>query len=402
MKGQLRRRAIAVMAVALMIGVAACGGDDGDDGSATATSDDATETTDGTTDGPPELVAGCENGYTDPADLSEDRVVARCEADAPAPDPLPERETVTMSSAFRLEFVAPLLLADSLGEFDKENIDFELVELGFADAAPQLAQGEIDAAIGGLEAAAFNAAHQDLGVKLALGNYWPPNAGDYDVAQTGLWCRADAFSDPANPDFTETVDMTWGSAVGKSSTAIYYSIEMLERRTEEEIDAAELNVQQVPSSDMLTALDQDAIDCGIVLDPLWIELADDPDYVLAATQTPGETLGGVYYGPSLLEERPEVGEAFARAMIRTINTYLNGDYHADEEVVQAIADATDSTPETITRTPSLVFDWEIRAGTAERIQDLFIEMGVITEFDEPVSEDQVIDRSPYLGAVEAP
>jgi NitT/TauT family transport system substrate-binding protein len=391
------RHAVATIAVVLLVAASACGDDDGDSASQTTGGDGTTETS-AAAAGP---VEGCENGSTDPADLSEDREVARCESGAPAPEPLPQRETVRMSSAFKLEFVAPMLLADAFGEFDKENIDFEFVEVGFADAVPQLAQGELDAAVGGVEVALFNAGDQGLGIELALGNYWPPNAGDYDVAQTGLWCRADSFSNPDDPDFTEVEDLTIGSAVGKSSAAIYYSVEMIQRRTGEEFDASDLDVTQVPSSDMLTALENEAIDCGIVLDPLWIEIADNPDYVLAATQTPGETLGGVFFGPSLLEERPEVGEAFNRAVIRTINTYLDGDYHADEEVVQAIAEATDSTPETITRTPSLVFDWEIREGTTQRIQELFLEMGVITEFDEPVPEEEIVDRQLYLQAVGA-
>jgi NitT/TauT family transport system substrate-binding protein len=44
-------------------------------------------------------------------------------------------------------------------------------------------------------------------------------------------------------------------------------------------------------------------------------------------------------------------------------------------------------------------DWEIREGTTTRIQDLFIDLGVITGFTEPVPEDQIVDRSFYERAV---
>ena len=37
-----------------------------------------------------------------------------------------------------------------------------------------------------------------------MGNYFPPDAGDYSVPQTGLWCRKDSFTDPSNPDPAET------------------------------------------------------------------------------------------------------------------------------------------------------------------------------------------------------
>ncbi len=48
----------------------------------------------------------------------------------------------------------------------------------------------------------------------------------------------------------------------------------------------------------------------------------------------------------------------------------------------------------MTQVPSLVMDWEFREGTTERVQELFIELGVITEFTEPVAEDR--DRRPQL------
>src|SRR5262249_54556663 len=122
------------------------------------------------------LVAGGDpGGWTDPADLSQGRAVARCDKGAPAPPPLPEMTTIKVWSGLRLEFMSPLLLADSLGELAKENLKLEFVQLPFADAAPQLAQGTIDVGIGGIEIALFNAGHQGLPVKAVMGNYFPPD-----------------------------------------------------------------------------------------------------------------------------------------------------------------------------------------------------------------------------------
>jgi hypothetical protein len=44
-------------------------------------------------------------------------------------------------------------------------------------------------------------------------------------------------------------------------------------------------------------------------------------------------------------------------------------------------------------------DWEIRKDTTTRMQKLFIELGVITEFKTPVAEDKIVDRDFYLKAV---
>lgn len=388
-----RKRVRLVVALLGVFGLVAvgCGSDDGG-GSA------APSTTASKPSANAHGVKGCEHGHTDPSDLSADRQVARCEPGAPAPKPLAEPATVTFASQFKLEFMSPVLLADSMGEFKKENITFKFVNLPFADAVPQLAQGAVDVGVGGIEGALFNAGEQGLGVKLVVGNYWPKDAGDYDVPQTGLWCRRDKFSQPSSPDFSEVENMSIGTSVGKGSSSIYYSSEMLSRRAKKQVDLAKADIRQVPSSDMVTALKNGAIDCGILLDPLWIQVKDDPAFVQAATQTPGEPLGGLFFGKSMLVDKPDVGEAFLRAVIRTINTYFAGDYHKNAETVAAIAKAIDQPVENVTRTPSLLMDWEIREGTTDRMQKLFIRLGVL-QFKTPVPEKDVVDRGPYSRAV---
>jgi NitT/TauT family transport system substrate-binding protein len=119
-----------------------------------------------------------------------------------------------------------------------------------------------------------------------------------------------------------------------------------------------------------------------------------------ATQVPGEPVGGYFYGKNLLQDKPEVGTAFARAMIRTINTYLTGDYHANQQVMDALSRQINQPVDVIRRTPSLQFDWEIRDGTAERVQDVFIDLGVL-QFQKPLPDKKVFDRAFYLKAVGA-
>lgn len=348
---------------------------------------------------PIQEVDGCEKGSTDPTDLTAGRAVARCSPGSPAPQKLAEPATIKFSTPARLEFMSPVLLADAMGEFAKENLTVEVITLPFPDAVPQLAQGQLDVAAGGIEGSLFNAGAQGLGVKLVMGNYFPADAGDYDTPQVGIWCKRDAFSDPANPNFTEVAKMKLGLPAGKGSSGFYWANEMLVRRAGPDASIAHADVQQLPAADMLTALKNGAIGCGMLLDPIWVDIKDDPAFVLAATQTPGEPLGGYYFGKNLLKERPEVGDAFVRAVIRTINTYFTGDYHQNDEVVQAISKAINQPVENIRRTPSLLMDWEVRRGTTDRIQDLFIEVGGLLPFDQPVPEDKLVDRSYYQGAV---
>lgn len=395
-----RRKRWLIVAALLTAGslvAGACGDDSGSkNGSATTTTAKGGASSSTTSVVQKATVAGCEKGYTDPNNLSATRQVARCTPGNPAPKPLAQKTKIRVSSSFRLEFNAPLLLANSLGEYAKENLEFEFVNLSFADAVPQLANGSIDAAVGGFEVALFNAGNAGLPVKVVMGNYFPPKAGDYTVPQTGLWCRRDAFSNPQDPNkvLKEIETKRWASSVGKGSSGIYYAAAEIQKRLPD-FDIKKVTVDRIPSTDIVNALKNKAIDCGILLDPVWAQVKDDPNFWQAATQTPGEPLGIYAFGKSLLQDKPEVGEAFIRAFIRTVNTYFQGDYHSDAKVMDQIAKDTGQDLKALTALPSLTMDWEIRNGTTTRIQQLFIDLGVITDYKTPVAEDKLVDRSFY-------
>ena len=399
-KRSTRWKALLAVAVATSLVAAACGDDGGSSSStttaaktgATGTGSSGTGAT-GTT--MKATVAGCEKGYTDPADVSLTRAVARCTAGAPAPVPLATKTKIVIATNFKLEFNAPVAVANTLGEYAKENLEVEFVNLSYANSIPQMASGQVDVAIGGFETAMFNAGAQDVAIKVIAGNYFPPKAGNYSVAQTGLWCRRDSFTTPANPILKEIETKKWGTAAGKGSSAVYYSAAEIQKRVPD-FNIKKVDIQTVPSVDIMNALKNKALDCGILLDPLWTQVKDDPAYFQAATQTPGEPLGHMSFGKNLLVDKPDVGQAFLRAYIRTINTYFAGNYHQDDKVMAEIQKWTGATNEaqaTLKALDPLTFDWEVRKDTTTRVQQLFIDLGVITNFTTPVAESKLIDRT---------
>jgi NitT/TauT family transport system substrate-binding protein len=400
-----RWKGLAALALATSLIAAACGDDSGESGSETAATTTAAKTgasgtgaTGSGTTAKKATVAGCEaNGYTDPADMSAARKVARCSPGAPAPKPLATKTKIKLATNFKLEFNSPIAVAEYRGEYAKENLEVEVVNLSFANAVPQMQNGQIDVAVGGFETALFNAGFQNFDIRVISGNYFPPKATDYKTPQTGLWCRRDSFTTPSDPKLKELETKKWATSVGKGSSAIYYSAAEIKRR-EPTFEIKKTDIQQVPANDILTALKNKSIDCGILLDPIWVQVKDDPAFFQAATQTPGEPLGIMAFGKSLLKDKPEVGEAFMRAYIRTINTYYAGNYHADESVMADIQKFTGQSAEAMNALKSLdslTFDWEIRKDTTTRIQQLFIDLGVITNYTTPVTEDKLVDRSVY-------
>jgi NitT/TauT family transport system substrate-binding protein len=406
-----RRKWSAFLAPLLGLALIASACGDDSEGTPAATTTGATSTTaaGGATTtaagaGKVATVAGCEKqGYTKPDDISPTRKVARCDPNTPAPKPLPQKEKIVLASNFRLEFNSPIGLGMSLGEFAKENLEIDFQNIAFATAVPQLHTGQVDVAVGGFENALFGAGNNNLNVRVALGNYYPPKASDYTVPQTGLWCRRDVFTNPQNPNFKELEGKKWATSVGRGSSAMYYSVAEILKKVPT-FNYKGVEVQAIPSTNILDAVKNKAVDCGILLDPIWVQVRNDPNFVQAATQTPGEPLGLMAYGKRLLQDRKDIGDAFARAYIRTVNTYYAGDYHKDAKVMAEIQKFTGQTPEVFSQLAaldSLVMDWEVRKDTTTRIQQLFIDVGAITDFKTPVPEDKLVDRSFYERAVGA-
>ena len=389
------------------------GGDDGDTGGDDRHRGDTGGDTDGDTDGDTggddemtddgdmDPTAGCgDDAATDPSDMTPGRTVARCEPGYPMAQPLAERQTVKLANRFRAEFVAPILLAEHYGLFDEENIDVEWVELSLTDSMVPLDDCEVDFSVGGTEASFHNGIATGLDVKMVLGNYFPPDAGDLEVPQTGFWVRRDVFSDPENPDLAELSGRSVASAVGLGSVIIY---PMAQAFADAGLSLLDLEFQQIPSPEQIIALDNNAVQGSWLLDPYWVEASERPDeYVLLASQTPGEPLGGLYAGPCVREggDRHEAGMAFVRAYIRAVNTYLPLEYQDDAEVMAALEEETGQPAADLIATPPLYFDWEVRETTSQNAQQFFIEFETV-EYDEVLTDDQVVDRSMYLKAVGA-
>ena len=378
-------RLISTVLVAFAVLATACGSDS-DSGSSGSSSSSSQGT------------EGCKDSAVTPiGDRSPGRDVARCEPGYPKPQPLAEKTKVSVVTKWKAEFVSPILTGIEFGEFAAENLEIEFVELGFSDSIAQLDSCDLDFGVAGTEAALHNAINNGVDIKMILGNYYPPDAGDLSVDQTGLWARRDAFSDPDNPNIGDLKGQKIASAVGLGSVISYPIGAALKPSG---VSLLDMTVEKIGSSDMVLALENNAVQAAWLLDPHWVAAASNPDLVLVATQTPGEALGGIYVGPCLRDSKRDrdVGLAFARAYIRSINTYLDGLYQSNPDVVAALVNQSGYPEGAFTATGELVFDWEMKEGTSRDAQSFYIEFDSV-DYSEPISEDRVYDRSLYLDAV---
>lgn len=336
---------------------------------------------------PVAAVAGCEKGWTDPADLSATRAPARCAANTPAPKPLAAKTKLTVTAgALSAEYLGPLRMAIAKGEFLKENLDVELKQMPSSDANTLLAKGELDAVYSAPEAGMVNAAKQGFNVKWVLGNY----SAD-PKSKTGVWARV---KDGQNPESIDLKGARFASLVGKTSIIMYPIETVLQKHNTKVTD---LDFKQLDAQGVSQALENGGVEAAWLLDPVWKQFENKPGYAFLGGQPAGEPLGGMLYGPNLLEKNREAGTAFARALIRTINTYFAGDYKADPAFTAELATVLGSKPELLSAVPSLVTDWEIRQGTTDKAQKMFVE-GKVVEAP-ALTEDKLVDRSFYAEAV---
>lgn len=117
---------------------------------------------------------------------------------------------------------------------------------------------------------------------------------------------------------------------------------------------------------------------------MWRKVDGKPGYAF---------LGGMLYGPSLLQEDVDAGVALLRAYIRTVNTYFATDYKKDAAFVTYLAKLLKADQEILESTPSLRMDWEIRKGTTDRLQSAYVAQGVAE--GDPLPESKTVNRALY-------
>lgn len=185
-----------------------------------------------------------------------------------------------------------------------------------------------------------------------------------------------------------------GTMIGKGSV-IAYPMDTSLKKHGGGLDR--ISFQQLGSADVLTALQNGGVDSAWLLDPIWRKVDGDKRYAFLGGQPVGEPLGGLLFGPTLLNKDPDAGVAFLRAYIRTVNTYFAADYKSDPAFVTELAKLMKTDEATLRSTPSMRMDWEIRKGTTDRLQQAYADSGVSK--GDSVPEPKAVDRAMYSEAV---
>ncbi|HEX6237631.1 MAG TPA: hypothetical protein VFZ68_10585 [Acidimicrobiales bacterium] len=318
---------------------------------------------------------GCTGtGRTDPDLMHADRMVARCAPGAPAPEPLDRTRRLRVAVGAGSESGRAVVVAEEQGELTAEGLDVELETMPVAEAYDALAAGDVDVVVGRLDAGFFDGVHAGSGARQVMGGTIPREPGNLEVPQEGLWLRIGLLQDTEHWRAIEGHTLVLPGGIGG---AVAYPVGAV-------LDQGGLSLNAVDVRPLRDRAD-DALLAGGA-SGAWVSRAEVGRLVVAgsfqlmATLPPSEPLDGTVVSADLLDSDREVGLAFVRAIIRTINTYLAGDGAAELDEDAGF------------RFPPPVYDWEIRTGTVERVQESLIDVGGIA-YEEALSEGELVDRS---------
>jgi NitT/TauT family transport system substrate-binding protein len=328
------------------------------------------------------FVSACSAGVV-PEELPEPQEdlgdVGVIQQDLLAPIPLVERATVVVSVPSPLESYAPFFLAREFGEFEKENIAIELVQLPAADSIPGLGRGDIDVAITGFTVTLANAINR--GLDIGIVHPGPTRSGDRG---DGLWVRTDAAGNP---------ELLRGSLiVGPATVAGTQIIPIRGYLSEIGLALEDVQFGQMAPIDIPLAMEGGQIGAAWINAPYFASVEAD-GVAVRVEGYPDDVFTAVYvYGPSFLQVSPEVGEAFLRAIARTERDFMNGNYKENSEILAALARGLGVTEADLLGTPPMVFDGRLsEMSFFVETQRAWIEYGDLAEFNRPLEAEELID-----------
>jgi NitT/TauT family transport system substrate-binding protein len=310
--------------------------------------------------------------------------------EAPAESATPQPETPAEPDKLQIVVLpylsfAPFFIAQDEGYFAEQNLEVEFVQFDdAAEAVPALAQGDIDVVSGFISAGTLNAIASGETLKIVAEKGY--------VAPTG--CATDGFViSRALDESGELEDPTQlaGRKVSVNTVSMegYFFTQLL---GEVGLTLDDVQYEDMPTPAKLDALDKGAIDLVFTSEPwltrilgsdagvLWVPLKDlVPDF----------QMGVIFYGPTLLNENPELGQRFMVAYLKAVRQYNEG---KTDRNVEILAENTGLEAELLKELcwPPLRENGMINVQSILDFQDWAVEQGFL---DTPATAAQLWDPS---------
>ncbi len=259
---------------------------------------------------------------------------------------IPDEQTKELVSlkvgVFHYMSFSPLFIAESEGYFEEQGLDVELVNFGgsSSEILPALVARDLDVAGQTLSAAIINAIIQGNDVKyVADKGFINPNN-----CTTDAWVASKTVLDSGALSGLATIEGK--NVIFPPGGTIEWALDVLLNQVN--LSQDDLNIENIRDSAVrVEGLNTGAVDLVLLSEP-WITRAGTSGagevWQPLSDIIPNTSMGLLVFGPSILEDNPDVGVRFLTAYIKGIEQYNQG---MTDRNVDIIAEFTQLDPEDI-------------------------------------------------------
>ncbi|GAA0985746.1 ABC transporter substrate-binding protein [Acrocarpospora macrocephala] len=337
------------------------------------------------------LLASCGGATEDGGTRAAPPTTAATESGPLAPKPLPERVTLKVGLGAKTASFAPVYVAKALGEFEKENLDVQITEMGPQEIILLVTQGELDIAQQSYTAGSFNVLAGQPDQKWIF-----PGSGQREGSSHGFWINKKLLGDDGQLQATDFKGVKIYTSGGKPTVASSYLWKYIQTLPgADQVTLDELQFESLAVSEIAVAVKNGAALVGQVITPFQQALVGDAccQFLDGAYElTPGF---GYTLGSTMKEKGDDAARAFVRAMARTTRTYLQGDFLKDNaEVRAALSQSLEMADDQLAKLPSPYFDAEfpLQESVVE-VQKYFRQIPDTLKYDTDFTVEQMFDST---------
>ncbi len=280
--------------------------------------------------------------------------------------------------------VVPFHIAAEEGYFAEQNLDVEFISLGRdQEIMTSLARGHVDVASGMVTLNELNLAAMGVPVRLvATVSTLDPGACTYAAVLT----RREHLESGALLDPVRVRQLKFDLNV---ATPHGYWVDQLLRPLDLTIE--DLDINDLPPSAALPSLINGAIDVTVLSEPhisLLLQSEEAAVWERVDRFVPGYAFSVVKYGRTILEERPEVGERFAVAMLQAVRQFNLGKTARNLALVESFTGLTSEQVAAACWAP-IPDDARIDAAVFRGYQEWNVAHGLL---DRVLADDELVDN----------
>lgn len=278
-----------------------------------------------------------------------------------------------------------LYIAQEEGYFAEQGLEVEFVKFpSVTQAIPLLVQGDIDVAAGSINASLVNAIAQNMNIRIVAGrDYIDPGEGNM-----ALMVRKDLYDSGE----LDTVSEIKGKQVAMGCIACIFDFAVSKILENAGLTLNDITVVRMTTQDTIAALENKALEATAAGSLLMGQLKA-LDYAVTLEPfhelLPDFQVAFMIFGPSLLEDNPDVGKKFMVAYLKGVRQYAQGKTERNLEIAQKY---TGMDRETLLQSPwpPIYADGRINVEDVLAFEDWAYENDLI---DKKVPSEQLIDTS---------